>query len=356
MSGSLSARGVVVLQADLLSDGVFTTVAAGVSIARHCALRLAVPGLPAVDYVADANCWPVPPGMDPADVFCCWSPVLKLACYAALERRGNACRQLMARGFLTDQVQQNTSLRRWASTISASFQQPYWRLPDVGAARRLLRLRLDRMGVEDRVRSRPHLARNPLPRIDDPCERACYLCPCIDGVDGVYWPETLEHVLLTCRCPRLVELRSRVRTGLKAIAVDPAAVELAANAGVAVPQFDADTELLTALRLCVGIGPSPLVVGDPVASAPPLLKRAGPQFRYDGAAARLTAEWISTLMTDWGDIHRNPCRRGLTTAPGARLASLVAEHAVSVFKARRFELRSVAGFADRLRDPPARQS
>jgi hypothetical protein len=60
-------------------------------------------------------------------------------------------------------------------------------------------------------------------------------------------------------------------------------------------------------------------------------------------------------VTDWVDIHRNPCRRGLTTAPGARLASLVANHAVSVFKARRFELRSVAAFADRLRDPPDRQ-
>jgi hypothetical protein len=355
ISGCLSARGVVVLQADFLGDRRFTTVGVGAVTPRHCDLRLAIPGFPAADYVSDVNCWPLPPGMDPADVFRSWHPVLKVACYSALERRGNAYRQSLARAFLADQVRENTSLRRWASTISASFQQPYWRLPDVESARRLLRLRLDRVGVEDRMRSRPLLSRSFLPRIDDPCERACYLCPAIDGAVGIYWPESLEHVLLTCCCPRLVELRSQARAGLKAIAADPEAIALAADAGVSVPRFDADTELLTALRLCIGIGPSPLVVGDPVPSAPPLLKRAGPQFRYDGAAARRTAEWVHTLVTDWVDIHRNPCRRGLTTAPGARLASLVANHAVSVFKARRFELRSVAAFADRLRDPPDRQ-
>ena len=57
------------------------------------------------------------------------------------------------------------------------------------------------------------------------------------------------------------------------------------------------------------------------------------------------------ITADWCDIHRDPRRNGLTTAPGARLALFVARHAVRVFRARRTALRTVEGYRGRLRDP-----
>ena len=350
----LSARGVVLLQADLLGDRSFTVVRGGDAVPAHVALRLVVPGVvPPARYVEGVTCWQLPLGTRADDVFLTWSPVLKTACYAALKRRGNACRQAVVRRFLDAQVADHTRLRRWASSLSCSFQQPYWRLTDVRAARRLLRLRMDLLPNEDQMRWCPHTrSRLRLPRIPNAAQRACYLCPCIDGAEGVYWPETLEHVLLTCVCPRLVALRATVRSELRDIAADPDAVELARFAGVAAPQFDDDTELYTVLRFCVGVGPVSALQAVPVASAAPELRRAGPQFAYCADSARRAAAWVAALTDDWVDIHRNAHRSGLSSAPGARLAMCVARHAVRVFCARRAALELVDGFQTRSRDPP----
>ena len=202
------------------------------------------------------------------------------------------------------------------------------------------------------MRCAPHTrAKLQLPRIDCAAERACYLCPCIDGADRVYWPETLEHVLLTCACPELVALRRDARAQLKAIAADPLARELAREAGIQAPGFDDDTELLVALQLCIGIGPVSALQAAPVMSADPNVRRASPQFHYSARQARHTAEWINVITADWCDSHRDPRRGGLTNAPGARLALFVARHAVRVFRARRTALRAVESYRGRLRDP-----
>jgi hypothetical protein len=351
-AGTMSVEGIVLLQADIAMNGVFVTLREGVVAPFGCDIRLALRSSPGGSYVDGVDCWPLPAGTDPASVFVQWSPELKLACYVALKQRGNACRQEIVRAFLRVQVTSQTRLRRWASTISASFQQPYWRLSDVAAARKLLRLRMDVLPNEDSMRCAPHTrAKLQLPRIDCAAERACYLCPCIDGADRVYWPETLEHVLLTCACPELVALRRDARAQLKAIAADPLARELAREAGLQAPGFDDDTELLVALQLCIGIGPVPALQAAPVMSADPNVRRASPQFHYSARQARHTAEWINVITADWCDIHRDPRRGGLTNAPGARLALFVARHAVRVFRARRTALRAVESYRGRLRDP-----
>jgi hypothetical protein len=80
--------------------------------------------------------------------------------------------------------------------VIVSFQQSYWRLVDVDAARWLLRLRLDLLLNEDQRRTGGALI---LALIESRCPHhgARYLSSCIDGADGVYrWPETLEYVLL----------------------------------------------------------------------------------------------------------------------------------------------------------------
>ena len=348
----LSARGVVLLQADCVGDGSFTGVGHGDVVPARVPLRLVLPGV-VPRYVPDVNCWPLVLGTNADDVFLCWSLQLKTACYAALKRRGNVYRQTLVRAFLDEQVAEQSRLRRWASTLSASFQQPYWRLADVAAARRLLRLRLDLLPNEEQMRWCPHtLAKLRLPRIPVAAERACYLCPGIDGAVDVFWPETLEHVLLTCVCPRLVALRASARVELRVIAASPEAMDIAHNAGVAVPRFDDDTELLTTLRLCIGIGPVAALQAVPVVLAAPEVRRAGPQFQYNADAARRTAAWIGALTGDWCDIHRNARRGGLSDAPGGCLALFVARHAVRVFCARRIALESVVGFQQRVRDPP----
>ena len=352
-TGVMGVEGIVLLQADMAMDGVFVTLKQGMVAPFGCNIRLALCNASGGVYVDGKDCWPLPPGTDPASVFAQWSTELKLACYAALKQRGNACRQEVVKAFLRVQVISQTRLRRWASAISASFQQPYWRLLDVAAARKLLRVRMDVMPNEDNMRCAPHTrAKLKLPRIDSAAERACYLCPCIDGAESVYWPETMEHVLLACTCAELVALRLNARIQLKAIAADPRAMELARDAGVPVPDFDDDTELLVALQLCIGVGPVAALQAAPVVSADPIARRAAPQFLYSAWRARRTAEWVNVITSDWCDIHRNPRRGGLSCAPGARLALFVARHVVSVFRVRRVVLRPVDSYWRRSRDPP----
>ncbi len=224
------------------------------------------------------------------------------------------------RRFLDDQVADHTRLRRWASSLSCSFQQPYSRLADVRAARRFLqlRLRLDLLLNEDQMRWCPHPpSQLRLPRIPVTTQRACYLCQCIDGAAGVHWPETPEHVMLKCLCPQLVALRVAVRSELRDVAANLDAVDLARAAGAAVPQFDDATQLYTILRLCVGIGPRVRRAGGSSGrgcargaqswSAICLLRGLGSLCSGVGGWPGLTDDWV--------DIHRNAHRSGLSFAP-----------------------------------------
>ena len=60
--------------------------------------------------------------------------------------------------------------------------------------------------------------------------RVCYLYmyDCIDGIDGVRWPDTLEHALLACTHTDLVAERQRTRAALVALsfAAEPDAADV----------------------------------------------------------------------------------------------------------------------------------
>ena len=258
--------------------------------------------------------------------------------------------------FLQEQLDQGTRLRRWASTVRGSFPQPYLHLADVKAARRFLRLRLDVLPTEDNVRSRPHYkgVERALDRIDNEYRRACYNCAAIDDeVPDVFWPESLEHVLLCCNHAALSDLRDTAREELRDIANDTRAMRLAHESGAAVPRFldGEDTALLVALQLRIGVGPQP-AVRVPVPLAPAAVRRDGPQFRYDPVEASATAAWVNALTSDWCDVHRCPQRNdNLYDHPGGRLCLAVARHAVAVFATRRRALKANPEFAVRSRDP-----
>jgi len=164
-------------------------------------------------------------------------------------------------------------------------------------------------------------------------------------------------------CPALVQLREALRGELEALSTEPATMYLANMAGVQHPSFQHDTALLTAMQLCIGAGPGPILVPAPVrppANRPTtraaareraMNRRDSPQFYRDIPVAAATARWIRALMNDWCDIYRDVRRReDPLQSPGCRLANLVARHAVAVFAARRKALRMDAGFAVRVRD------
>lgn len=240
-----------------------------------------------------------------------------------------------------------------------SFEQPYWRLANVTMARRLLALRLDMCPTEDYVRCRPHKG---LPAVPNPNGRACYLCACIDDVPHVYWPETLVHVLLRCTCKELVELRDALRRDLQLLADDEATLRLTVAAGVPSPVFANDTALLTAMQLCIGIGPTPSAADahrrtvwhrNPRSHATSRNCPAGrtavcarPPGRHQhcplGAHAdRRLVRYLPRCVSS---------RQPLDSARG-RLTNLVARHAVNVISTRRKLLKKNAAFVRRERDP-----
>ena len=355
----LMQHDLAVLLVDQVNDGHLTEVSPATVLGPLSVLRIGVAG--STLWQTDVNCWRLPIGTVLAEALQTWSPQLKAAVYAALKGRGNLCRQRVVREFLIAQVQNHTRLKTWASTISGSFEQPYWRLTDVTLARRLCALRLDCCPTEDHWRWRPHGA---LQRIPVAAERACYLCDAIDpAVPAVYWPESLAHVLITCTCPALVAVRDRFQQAITALAGDVATRCLADAARAPCPDFTNATVLLSCMQLCVGAGPSlvtaPMAVGPAAGSltqvertAHACRRRAAPPFDRESQMAAATARWVRALTDDWCDIHRNVRRRDPPAlSPGGRLVQLVAAHAVAAFAARRALLKTSVAFQARARDP-----
>ena len=350
-----------VLHVDQLNDGDWQDASpATVVLGPVSVLRVGIAG--SREWKADVNCWRLPRGTDATTALQTWSTQLKTAVYGALKDRGNRFRQLGVRAFLLEQVQKQTRLKTWATTISGSFEQPYWRLDDATFARRLCALRLDCCPTEDHLRWRPHGDRQ---RIPVAAERACYLCDPIDAaVPEVYWHDTLAHVLITCTCPALTAVRSTFQQKLVALANDASTRRVADAANVPCPDLTNATALLTCMQLCVGVGPSLLLAPRPI--GPSMAghgtrgaradhasrRRAAPQLDWESRVAIATARWVRALTDDWCDIYRNVRRRDTPgLSPGGRLVQLVAAHAVAVFAARRALLKKSVAFQARARDP-----
>ena len=260
-----------------------------------------------------------------------WTPTLKAACYAALQRRGNVCRQRLARAFIQEQIDTNTHYRLWAMNTASAVRQPYWHWLDTTAARRIARVRAGQACNEGHVRSaefRVKVAKGfevRLPRIEDRNRRACYRCgPIQASCPDVYWADSVEHMLVKCTCPNMRTIRARVRQELSQLAQET-------GAGL---DFDDDTTLLTALLLTTGVTPVGGLQRQPAApGAAPELHRDSPQFAYRQQQARATSGWVAALTDPWIHAqrdayayrrqHRRDGGDDLDDMPGGKLVVIV---------------------------------
>ena len=346
--------------------------------------RLVCLGVQPAELKVGVSCWDLPDTADYATVFSSWTPPLRAACFAALKRRGNARRQLLAATLLSGEATAASSHRRYVAIKRASYLETYWHLQDVEAARRLLRVRLDNAAVRDVVLRNGRGNRGDV-RVADRVLRACYCCPAIQGQTGIYHPETIDHVLL--HCPAHQARRAAFMAAILSLAAEPATLAVATTATAPAPPFDGEasasaTAWLAVMKLCTGVGPptapapsaadttapprpppapfGPLTAAQAVACA----TRDEPDLVWDAAAAAATALWVSTLTLDWAQSMRPPWldsalgREAAPQAaesgptPGFRLATLVARYAKDVFHARRQLMRAEGSdYAHLARDP-----
>ena len=314
--------------------------------------------------------WIVPEDGTPYDeLFLRWSKslgqptALRNATYAALQRKGNACRNTTTQSFLNACRRGLTgykTLQRYANLMTGSKLQPYWYIADARAARRLLQVRLDAASNEGNVRRRVFNATakvRHLERLEEPL-RACYLCNAVHtDVPNVYMPETIEHVLL--KCPAYDEQRNLVQELVRQVVESDESLKLFKKARVSPPQFPlSDAALLTVLRLCTTPAPAPLLSQMHVGlvlipDSPPGAShqtratvrqqnqrraermRASPQYDIDHAATRETASWLRVLTDNWADRVRYPWLAPPDNSPGCRVGTYVAKFCQMVFSMRR---------------------
>jgi len=268
-------------------------------------LRLVLPGDELKELRVGVNCWrwPQEDAVRVDTALREWTPTLKAACYAALQRRGNACRQRLVRAFIQEQIDADTHYRLWAMNTASAVRQPYWYWLDTTAARRVARVRAGQACNEGHVRSAEFCAKVAkgfevrLPRIEDRNRRACYRCePIRASCPDVYWADSVEHMLVKCTCSQMQTIRVRVRQELS---------QLAQETGARL-DFSDDTTLLTALLLTTGVTPVGGLQRLPAApGAAPELRRDSPQLEYRQQQARATSVWVASLTDPWIDAQRD---------------------------------------------------
>ena len=309
-----------------------------------------------VDYATGKRVfeWDLPVGTTIHRALHSWSVPLRRAVYVSLRWLGNLYRnRIVFAAFVDEWTGPDNALRDFSPLKSASYAEPFTFLIHVEAARRLLHARVGKWGEEVGYRRIP---RGPLKRIEDPAERACYLCPA-----DCWMPETLSHLLLHCPHAEMVELRASVRVTLAEIAVAASGVPDCPPA----PDFSNDTQLYAVLMLCTSVGtvrdPAALngvLVQQPlpgVAAAAASLadRRRNHELRLDDAAMRSAARWVAFLTGCWRAQLAEALGTVVGAAVGGRLVRAVSEHSLKVYSARRRVLRGVPDFDKRPRDPIA---
>ena len=346
-------------------------------------LAVATEGHAAVTYEESVNCWCLPSRDQWLDPLSTWSEQLRLATFASLRARANTRRQQEVHRLMqAEAARQHSELRRYVRIKAGSFLEPYLFLR-MSLARRVLQARADAAPNEGAARRRPLNTRagtrqvqTQLPRLEEH-QRACYLCPCIDGVDGVYWPETIEHTLLTCSFHQV--RRAALTQSLELFAMEPTTMTLTID--VVTPDFNDVSCLFAIVFLCTIIPDQPILyqhqpqlppppTSDSVQPPEPRMctrsssaahqqqmrtraeaRRCGPQIELSAAAARRAAAWVSCLLNDWSVKHRDCRSADPNTSPGRRFAELIATYHHHIFKARREALQSNTTFTNRQRDP-----
>lgn len=348
-----------------VDDVVWATVPVGgvigpLEFVRICARPPPSDDAVSVEFVEGKTCWHVAVGTSREQALRVWSPQLKAAVYASIRALGNIARHRFVQVYLNSQFvpDKNHKIPRlslWARTVSYSTLQPYWYLDNVDLARWIVRSRFDQCPTEDYWRTAFHrtASHRQIPRIDDRHLRACYMCSAISGSQNIYWPETLEHVLLLCAGPELVACRRRFERDLKAFASSLCSRSVPNL--IRAPDFSDASVRMTILQLCTGTGAGGGILlrqQVPAASTDPIILRQSPQFVRDSNQARHTVEWMQPLFHQWLEVLRNPrCAYLPQSSAGYRLVHMVAEHLRSMFSIRHQTLTAADSFQSRSRDP-----
>jgi hypothetical protein len=309
-----------------------------------------------------------------------WSAPLKNALFASLRKRGNIARAKIVESHIASWRHDSKAGRTFVLWKSASYLEPYWFIPDTTAARRLLRARLDWWGDEYSFRRAVH---GVLPRLERH-QRACYLCE-----KDNWMPESLEHLLIKCSHPELVELRTNVRSELDQIfqdwsaalaeeagalarvraqnaqrnmnvsgnadvwMLDPdTAASIAADAVMGkTPDLTSDSTLLTVLMCCTSGGstvhrPIPADVTDDIDA-----RRRRPEISLESDEINCTASWLRSLSSAFQRAVATGSLKSARASLSQRFLKTVAQHSQQLFSLRRKLLRDNEEFQCRGRDP-----
>ena len=326
--------------------------------AALCQQRLRVRSIKAgargTNYATGARIefWEFPVGMPVCRALSTWSVPLRCAVHVTLRWLGNMFRNRVLYADMNEEWAKSTSaLRDFSPLKGASYAEALVFLVEVDAARRLVHALVGKWGEEYGQR---RLTRGPVKRIENPADRACYLCPA-----DVWMPETMSHLLLHCPHADMVRLRASIRADLTAIALAANRVPGCPPA----PDFVDDVQLYTVLMLCSGVG----IVRNPAAQNGVLVQHPLPgaaaavasladrrrdhALRLDAAVMRPATLWVSFLTGRWRNQLSEPLGIIDGAAVGARLVRVVCAHSLRVYSSRRFVLRDNADFAARSRDP-----
>jgi hypothetical protein len=354
--------------------------------AAGCLFRLrSADGQSATNYATGAteSYWTIPGGARcrHARSACSkWSAALKKAIFASLRFRGNRARAKLVKEQIEFWKSDQRAGRCYVIWKSASYLEPYWFLEDTVAARRLMAARFDDWGDEYSYRRVVH---GTLPRLQRH-QRACYLCQDED----TWMPESLEHLLLRCQHPELVQLRLKARADLQACIEDlvdlqaeqasdcaatenrvrshendmdpsdPPLVDSDALLHIAeesvraqAPNLELDDVFLTMLMCCTGGGSTlhrPRPADD---SASIEARRERPEVALSQERIHLTANWLRPATSLWPRAVATGSLTSKRAVCSQKLLSTIARHSQSLYAIRRKLLRHNEAFSHRHRDP-----
>ena len=327
-----------------------------------CAVRLLVRGLPDGHLcVVDVDYWLVrEEHVGKGPVLRQMSEPLRLANFAAIRRKANLRRRKLVKEFVVEQQRHgNSNPKSWASiTGYSSFMPPYWHIFDVKAARLTVRTRLHCACNEGALRVVPITTKQcgevqgiVVDRIDGSNRRACYLCEEVNGQEGIFMPESLYHMLISCPNGRMEALRMKFKGGLQALC----AIEDGLR-DHPVPELS-QSVMWSLLLLCTTSESFPAEQRRSerlqAALSATEIRDQPPRIDRDGVVAAVN--WLTPLVDAWMDRLRQYHNVGETAAlPGAKVVAMVCAHIRGVFREHRKALEDNVDYCCRSRDPPQR--
>ena len=166
--------------------------------------------------------------------------------------------------------------------------------------------------------------------------RACYLCEAIQGQHGVYMPESLHHMLITCPNERMVALRTKLKADLLSLCATEDGLQEH-------PMPELSQSVMWSLLLLCTTSESFPIQARRSGRRREALDAVGtrdepPVFERDEVVAAV--KWLSPLVEDWMGRLRQYHKVGDTAVlPGAKVVALICAHINRVFTVRRKVLR-----------------